>query len=128
MEKPFSFISLTNCAFVATSFCVFRYSTIVSSNDPSPLTFALVAFALEKITGKPYPEYLQEVLGDPLGITYHWDLNEIYSKSNAAKGYLNGFEAHKEDRFSQPNQLEFLVPSHPLLESSLSWPVIPLAF
>ncbi|MBK5113970.1 MAG: serine hydrolase [Candidatus Heimdallarchaeota archaeon] len=57
----------------------------------------LVTYILEKITGKPYPEYVQEVLGKPLGISYQWDIDEIYSKSNAAKGYLNGFEAHKLD-------------------------------
>jgi len=57
----------------------------------------LVTYILERITGKPYPEYVQEVLGNPLGITYHWDINEIYSKPNAAKGYLNGFEAHRLD-------------------------------
>lgn len=57
----------------------------------------LVTYILERITGKPYPEYIQEVLGNPLGITHHWDINEIYSKSNVVKGYLGEFEAHKLD-------------------------------
>jgi len=57
----------------------------------------LVTYLLERITGKSYPEYIKEVLGAPLGITYHWDIDEIYSRENVAKGYLNGFEAHKLD-------------------------------
>ncbi len=57
----------------------------------------LVTYLLERITRKPYSEYIQEVLGDPLGITHHWDIKEIYSQPNAAKGYLGEFEAHKLD-------------------------------
>ncbi|NHJ38567.1 MAG: beta-lactamase family protein [Asgard group archaeon] len=57
----------------------------------------LVPYLLEKITGKSYPDYLQEVLGEPLGIKYHWSIDEVYNYANTAKGYLNGFEAHKLD-------------------------------
>lgn len=48
----------------------------------------VVVYALERITGMVYPAYVQEVLGDPLGITYHYDTKEMYSNQNSAKGYL----------------------------------------
>ncbi|MFX0140511.1 MAG: serine hydrolase domain-containing protein [Candidatus Hodarchaeota archaeon] len=58
----------------------------------------LVAYLLERITGKPYPDYLQEVLGDPLGITFRFYVKDIYRQPNAAKGYLDDFEAvHTDD-------------------------------
>ncbi len=53
----------------------------------------LVAYLLERITGKPYPEYLQEVLGDPLGITFRFYVKDVYAHTNAARGHLVDFEA-----------------------------------
>lgn len=57
----------------------------------------LVVYALERITGVSYPEYVQEILGDPLGITYHYDTKEVYKKENVAKGYLGGMKAAHVD-------------------------------
>lgn len=57
----------------------------------------LVPYLLEKIVKKPYTDYLQEVLGDPLGITYHWSVDEIFKNDKVAKGYLSEYEAHKLD-------------------------------
>ncbi|MHA1309213.1 MAG: serine hydrolase domain-containing protein [Candidatus Heimdallarchaeota archaeon] len=57
----------------------------------------LVPYLLEKIVKKPYAEYLQDVLGDPLGIIYHWSVEEIFKQSNVAQGYLSEYEAHKLD-------------------------------
>ena len=48
----------------------------------------IVAYALARISGVPYPDYVQEVLGDPLGITFHYDTKEVNSSKNAARGYL----------------------------------------
>jgi CubicO group peptidase (beta-lactamase class C family) len=48
----------------------------------------IVAYALERITRKRYPEYVQEVLGDPLGITFHFDTQKVFEMPNAAKGHL----------------------------------------
>jgi len=48
----------------------------------------LVAHALETITGKPYPEYVQGALGDPLGITFHFNAAEVCADPASAKGHL----------------------------------------
>jgi len=48
----------------------------------------IVAYALERITGKPYTEYMQEVLGDPLGVTFHYITTEVCKDPDSAKGYL----------------------------------------
>ena len=48
----------------------------------------IVAYALERITRTRYPEYVQKVLGDPLGITFHYDTQKVHEMQNAAKGYL----------------------------------------
>lgn len=48
----------------------------------------LVAYALERISGKKYPDYVQEALGDPLGITFYYDTKEVYNSTNSAKGHL----------------------------------------
>ena len=53
----------------------------------------LVAYALERITGKPYPEYVQGALGDPLGITFHYITTEVCADPNSAKGHLGGSES-----------------------------------
>jgi CubicO group peptidase (beta-lactamase class C family) len=47
-----------------------------------------VAYALERITGKPYPDYVQEVLGDPLGVTFHFITTEVCENPDSAKGHL----------------------------------------
>ncbi|MFX0064631.1 MAG: serine hydrolase domain-containing protein [Candidatus Hermodarchaeota archaeon] len=57
----------------------------------------LVAYLLEKITGTSYPEYVQKVLGDPLGIRFYYTVKEIYAQPNAAKGHLGDFEAASTD-------------------------------
>jgi len=48
----------------------------------------LVAYALERITGKPYPEYVQTALGDPLGIAFSFNAAEVCADPGSAKGYL----------------------------------------
>ncbi len=48
----------------------------------------IVAYALARISGVPYPDYVQEVLGDPLGIRFHYDTKEVTNNKNAARGYL----------------------------------------
>jgi hypothetical protein len=48
----------------------------------------IVAYALERITGKSYPEYVQEVLGDPLGITFHYITTDVCEDPVSAKGHL----------------------------------------
>ena len=50
----------------------------------------MVAYALERITGKPYPEYVQEVLGDPLGVAFHFITSEVCGDPDSAKGHLGG--------------------------------------
>ena len=50
----------------------------------------MVAFALERITGKPYPEYVQEALGDPLGVTFHYITTEVCGDPDSARGHLGG--------------------------------------
>jgi len=53
----------------------------------------IVAYALERITRIPYPEYVQKALGDPLGITVHYDTRRVHEMRNAAKGYLGKRQA-----------------------------------
>lgn len=53
----------------------------------------LVAYVLELITGKAYPVYVQEMLGNPLGITFNYDTKEISKMENSAKGYLGDYKA-----------------------------------
>ncbi len=53
----------------------------------------LVAYVLERITGKSFPDYVNEYLGTPLGIKFHYDANEVYTAPNAARGHLGDFEA-----------------------------------
>lgn len=48
----------------------------------------IVAYALGRMSGMPYPDYVQKVLGDPLGITFHYDTKEVTENKNAARGYL----------------------------------------
>ena len=48
----------------------------------------IVTYALERITDMPYPEYVQKALGDPLGITFHYDTRKVHELRNAAKGHL----------------------------------------
>jgi CubicO group peptidase (beta-lactamase class C family) len=50
----------------------------------------IVAYALERIIGKPYPEYVQKVLGDPLGVTFHFITTEVCGDPDSAKGHLGG--------------------------------------
>ncbi|MHA1186256.1 MAG: serine hydrolase domain-containing protein [Candidatus Heimdallarchaeota archaeon] len=68
-----------------------------SAHRYSNIGLDLVPYLLEKIVKKPYTEYLQEVLGDPLGITYYWNVDVVYKTGNASKGYLSYYEAHKLD-------------------------------
>jgi CubicO group peptidase (beta-lactamase class C family) len=53
----------------------------------------VVAYALERITGMRYPEYVQKALGDPLGITFHYDTQKVHAMHNAAKGHLGKRQA-----------------------------------
>ncbi len=53
----------------------------------------IVAYTLERITGMRYPEYVQKALGDPLGITFHYDTQRVHEMSNAAKGHLGKHQA-----------------------------------
>ncbi|KYK29020.1 MAG: hypothetical protein AYK19_20200 [Theionarchaea archaeon DG-70-1] len=53
----------------------------------------LVAYVLERITGMKYPEYVQKVLGDSLGITFWYDTQKVYNAENAARGHLGKNEA-----------------------------------
>ncbi len=53
----------------------------------------IVAYALERITKMPYPEYVQKTLGNPLGITFHYDTQKVRQKRNAAKGHLGNHQA-----------------------------------
>ncbi|MFW9922934.1 MAG: serine hydrolase domain-containing protein [Candidatus Thorarchaeota archaeon] len=75
-------------------------SPVGTSFSYSNIGMDLVAFILEKITGQPYYEFLQQELGNPLGITFHWFMDEIYSQPNAAKGYIGKNEAHKLDEMA----------------------------
>lgn len=60
----------------------------------------LITFILEKIVGKPYHIFIQEVLGNPLGITIHWFLDDIYGQPNAVIGHLGEDIAHKLDEMA----------------------------
>jgi CubicO group peptidase (beta-lactamase class C family) len=53
----------------------------------------MTAYVLEKIMGKPYPEYVQSVLGDPLGVRFHFITTEVCENPNSAKGYLGSSES-----------------------------------
>jgi CubicO group peptidase (beta-lactamase class C family) len=57
----------------------------------------LVTYVIECITGIKYPEYVQKVLGDPLGITFCYDTKTVYNTENTARGYLGKKEAHPVD-------------------------------
>lgn len=43
----------------------------------------LVAYSLERITGKPYAEYVQGALGNPLGITFYFNSAEVCERARA---------------------------------------------
>jgi CubicO group peptidase (beta-lactamase class C family) len=53
----------------------------------------LVTYVLERITGESYPAYVQQILGDPLGITFYYDTKKMYTNLNTAKGYLDKVKA-----------------------------------
>lgn len=57
----------------------------------------VVAYVLERITGESYPAYVQRALGDPLGITFHYNTKEMYTNQNSAKGYLGERKAAQID-------------------------------
>ncbi|MBU7036337.1 MAG: beta-lactamase family protein [Theionarchaea archaeon] len=57
----------------------------------------LVTYLLERITGESYTEYVQRVVGDPLGIHFHYNTREVYNTQNAAKGYLGEVKAAQID-------------------------------
>ncbi len=48
----------------------------------------IAAYALERITGRRYPEYVQEALGDPLGVAFHYITTDVCEDPNSAKGHL----------------------------------------
>ena len=48
----------------------------------------LAAYALERITEKPYAEFVQGALGNPLGITFHFNAAEVCADPGSAKGHL----------------------------------------
>ncbi|NHJ46279.1 MAG: beta-lactamase family protein [Asgard group archaeon] len=60
----------------------------------------LVPYILEKITKKPYPKLVQELLGDKLGITYYWTNKELAQHGNVVTGHYDDYEAHKLDDVS----------------------------
>jgi CubicO group peptidase (beta-lactamase class C family) len=49
----------------------------------------LVAYALERITGKPYAKYVQIDLGNPLGIMFHFNATKVCEDPLSAKGHLD---------------------------------------
>ena len=56
----------------------------------------LTTYILEQILGKSYPELIQDLLGDPLGIKFTFDI-DFSSSLNVSRGYLGGYLADELD-------------------------------
>ncbi len=56
----------------------------------------LITFILEHIFGKPYPELIQDLLGDPLGIEFSFNIDFSTTK-NVSRGYLGKYLANELD-------------------------------
>ncbi len=56
----------------------------------------LITYILEQILGKNYPEVIQDLLGDPLGIEFIFDI-DFGSATNVSQGYLGSYTANELD-------------------------------
>jgi CubicO group peptidase (beta-lactamase class C family) len=56
----------------------------------------LTTYILEQILGKSYPELIQDLLGDPLGIKFAFGI-DFSSTHNVSKGYLGNYIADELD-------------------------------
>ena len=64
----------------------------------SNLGFDLVAYVLQKMSGMSFPEYVNEVLAEPLGIEHLiYDKEEAMATGNAAVGYTGSFPSKFEN-------------------------------
>ncbi|MFX0084355.1 MAG: serine hydrolase domain-containing protein [Candidatus Hodarchaeota archaeon] len=50
----------------------------------------LITYILEQISGKSYPELIQDLLGDPLGIKFAFNI-DFNSATNVSRGYLRTY-------------------------------------
>ncbi|UCG04229.1 MAG: beta-lactamase family protein [Candidatus Heimdallarchaeota archaeon] len=56
----------------------------------------LTTYILEQILGKTYPELIQDLLGDPLGIKFAFGI-DFSSTNNVSRGYLGSYLADELD-------------------------------
>ncbi|MFX0171621.1 MAG: serine hydrolase domain-containing protein [Candidatus Hodarchaeota archaeon] len=56
----------------------------------------LITYILEQILGKPYPELIQDLLGDPLGIKFTFGI-DFSTADNVSRGYLGSYLANELD-------------------------------
>ena len=68
-----------------------------STFNYSNIGMDLVAYTLERITKKPYPQLVQELLAEKLGITYYYTNSERNQQTNIVTGYLSDYKPHKLD-------------------------------
>ncbi len=57
----------------------------------------LAAYLIERIIGQKYVEYIQKEIGDPLGITFHYNIEQIRKQENSVRGYVGQYEAAPTD-------------------------------
>ncbi|MFX0114457.1 MAG: serine hydrolase domain-containing protein [Candidatus Hodarchaeota archaeon] len=57
----------------------------------------LSAYLIERITGQKYVEYIQKEIGDTLGITFYYNIEQVRKQENSVRGYLGQYEAAPTD-------------------------------
>lgn len=71
--------------------------------------FDLAAYGLQRASGKDYPEFVKEVLADPLGMTsLIYKRKEAFKETNTARGFLGKYEAVIRDSHDYGAGMPFL--------------------
>lgn len=77
--------------------CYYKPNTRFSYSNTN---YVLLALIIEKISGKPYSEFLKDELFLPLGMNHSFTATSLdFTKKNISKGYTQSYKQVASDRF-----------------------------